>query len=312
MEYKDSVIVSDQPVISAVPRSGLLWGFLGVLSFSFTVPFTRVAVETLDPLFVGAGRAVVAAALAASALIATRQHLPRDGQWFRLAIVAGGVVAGFPLLTSFAMTSTAASHGAVVIALLPATTAVMAVLRGRERPVKSFWLLTVLGALVAVTFAAIQAGGFGSLTSTDLLLFGAVIAAAVGYAEGGLMAREIGAWQTISWALVLASPVMLALTIYSMNQHPLNGGPAQWASFAYLGIVSMYLGFFAWYLGLGIGPMAQVSQIQLTQPVMSLLWAVLLLGEHLTLATLLGGIGVFVFAGLAVRVKQRSPIRLGR
>lgn len=89
MEYKDSVIVSDQPVISAVPRSGLLWGFLGVLSFSFTVPFTRVAVETLDPLFVGAGRAVVAAALAASALIATRQHLPRDGQWFRLAIVAG-------------------------------------------------------------------------------------------------------------------------------------------------------------------------------------------------------------------------------
>lgn len=303
MEYKDSVIVSDQPVISAVPRSGLLWGFLGVLSFSFTVPFTRVAVETLDPLFVGAGRAVVAAALAASALIATRQHLPRDGQWFRLAIVAGGVVAGFPLLTSFAMTSTAASHGAVVIALLPATTAVMAVLRGRERPVKSFWLLTVLGALVAVTFAAIQAGGFGSLTSTDLLLFGAVIAAAVGYAEGGLMAREIGAWQTISWALVLASPVMLALTIYSMNQHPLNGGPAQWASFAYLGIVSMYLGFFAWYRGLGIGPMAQVSQIQLTQPVMSLLWAVLLLGEHLTLATLLGGIGVIVFAGLAVRVK---------
>lgn len=299
-------------MISAVPRSGLLWGFLGVLSFSFTVPFTRVAVETLDPLFVGAGRAVVAAALAASALIATRQHLPRDGQWFRLAIVAGGVVAGFPLLTSFAMTSTAASHGAVVIALLPATTAVMAVLRGRERPVKSFWLLTVLGALVAVTFAAIQAGGFGSLTSTDLLLFGAVIAAAVGYTEGGLMAREIGAWQTISWALVLASPVMLALTIYSMNQHPLNGGPAQWASFAYLGIVSMYLGFFAWYLGLGIGPMAQVSQIQLTQPVMSLLWAVLLLGEHLTLATLLGGIGVFVFAGLAVRVKQRSPIRLGR
>lgn len=312
MEYKDSVIVSDQPVISAVPRSGLLWGFLGVLSFSFTVPFTRVAVETLDPLFVGAGRAVVSAALAASALIATRQHLPRDGQWFRLAIVAGGVVAGFPLLTSFAMTSTAASHGAVVIALLPATTAVMAVLRGRERPVKSFWLLTVLGALVAVTFAAIQAGGFGSLTSTDLLLFGAVIAAAVGYAEGGLMAREIGAWQTISWALVLASPVMLALTIYSMNQHPLNGGPAQWASFAYLGIVSMYLGFFAWYRGLGIGPMAQVSQIQLTQPVMSLLWAVLLLGEHLTLATLLGGIGVSVFAGLAVRVKQRSPIRLGR
>ena len=49
-------------------------------------------------------------------------------------LVAGGIVVGFPLLTSFALSAVPASHGAVVIALLPAATATMAVLRGRERP----------------------------------------------------------------------------------------------------------------------------------------------------------------------------------
>ena len=95
-------------------RTGLLWGLLGVLAFSFTVPFTRIALGGFPPLFIGAGRAVVAAALAAAALALTRQALPDPRQWARLAIVAGGVVAGFPLLTSFALTTASATHGAVM------------------------------------------------------------------------------------------------------------------------------------------------------------------------------------------------------
>ena len=115
-------------------RAGLLWGLVGVLAFSFTVPLTRVAVADLSPLFIGSGRAVIAAVLAALALAITRQRLPRGRQWLRLAVIAGGVVLGFPLLTSYALTAVPASHGAVVIALLPAATAVMAVIRGHERP----------------------------------------------------------------------------------------------------------------------------------------------------------------------------------
>lgn len=292
-----------------MPAAGLAWGLLGVLAFSFSLPFTRVAVAGLDPLFIGAGRAVVAAGLAATALAVTRQRAPRGIQWWRLAVVGGGVVTGFPLLTSYALTTAPASHGAVLIALLPAATAVVAVLRAGERPPTAFWLATGGGALVAVGFAAVGSGGLDGLHLADLLLFGAVLAAAAGYAEGGLLARELGAWQTISWALVLAAPVTGALTLVSVAGSPPEGTPGQWAAFGYLAAVSTYLGFFAWYRGLAIGPMARVSQMQLVQPVLSLVWAGLLLGEQLTAATLVGGLAVILCAGLAVRVRTRpAPV----
>jgi drug/metabolite transporter (DMT)-like permease len=305
-DHSSATALIGQP-LSPRPPTGLWWGLLGVAAFSFTVPFTRLAVAGLSPLFIGSGRAVLAAVLAACALAWTRQRLPRGAQWVRVAVVAGGVVIGFPLLTSFALTSVPASHGAVVIALLPAATATMAVLRGNERPPATFWAITGIGAVAAIAFAAVQSGGIGQLNLADLLLFGAVVAAAIGYAEGGLLARELGAWQTVSWALVLASPLMLSLAAYSMAAQPPSGTPVQWAAFAYLGVVSMFLGFFAWYHGLAIGPMAQVSQIQLVQPVLSICWAGLILGEHLTWTTIAGGAAVVLCAGLAVRSRTRPP-----
>ncbi|WP_280498660.1 DMT family transporter, partial [Nocardia cyriacigeorgica] len=154
--------------------------------------------------------------------------------------------------------------------------------------------------------AALQGGGLGVPHWSDLLLFGAVAAAAIGYAEGGLLARELGAWQTVSWALVLAAPLMILLTALSIAHDPPSGTVTEWSAFAYLAVVSMYLGFFAWYRGLAIGPMSQVSQIQLVQPVLTIGWAALLLGEQLTLPTVLGGLAVIGCAALAVRT------RLGR
>lgn len=294
-------------------RAGLGFGLLGVLAFSFTIPFTRAAVESggMSPLFVGSGRAVVAALLAATALALTGQRLPRGGQWGRLAVVAGGVVLGFPVLTAYALTTAPAGHGAVVIAVLPAATAVAAVLRGHERPAVPFWAAAALGAVAAVAFAAAGGGGAGGLHPADLLLFGAVVAAAVGYAEGGLLARELGAWQTVSWALVLAAPVMTVLTALAVAQRPPSGTPAEWAAFGYLSVVSMYLGFFAWYRGLAIGPMAHVSQVQLVQPVMGVCWAGLLLGEPVTWSMVLGGAAVIACAATAVRTRQKRPERTG-
>ncbi|QCO98943.1 DMT family transporter [Arthrobacter sp. 24S4-2] len=305
MRDNSSATTLIRPVVLSRERSGLWWGLLGVAAFSFTVPFTKVAVAGLSPLFIGSGRAVVAAVLAAFALTLTRQRFPSGVQWARLAVVAGGVVIGFPLLSSFALTTTPASHGAVVIALLPAATAMAAVLRARERPPVAFWLITGVGALAAIAFASMQSGGSGQLHSADLLLLGAVVAAAIGYAEGGLLARELGAWQTVSWALVLASPLMVVLTVLSATQQPPAATPVQWAAFAYLGVVSMFLGFFAWYRGLAVGPMSKVSQIQLIQPVLSICWAGLLLGEALTWMTILGGLAVILCAGAAVRVRLR-------
>lgn len=321
-----STLISDRPAArrGAGPVAGLAWGALGVLAFSFTVPFTRVAITELSPAFVGAGRAVVAAFLAAIALAATRQRLPTGRQWVRIAVVAGGVVIGFPMLTSYALTATPASHGAMVVGLLPAATAIAAVLRGRERPAAWFWVFSGAGAIAVVAFTGLHnasiGAGIGGFTPADLLLFGAVVSAAIGYAEGGLLARELGSWQVVSWALVVAAPVMIAVTVVSAVQDPPQAGPVPWLAFGYLAVVSMFLGFFAWYRGLAIGPIARVSQVQLVQPVLTMVWAALLLGESLGAATLLGGVVIVLCSALAVRSRVgrrgdgagRRGVRRGR
>lgn len=288
-----------------------MWGLVGVVAFSLTVIATRAAVQDLPPLLVGAGRAVVAAVVAAAALVLTRQPRPHGSQWARLAVVGAGVVLGFPLLTTYALRTAPASHGAVVIALLPAATAVAVVLRTRERPPAAFWVAAGLGATAAVAFASVRAGGLAGPDAADALLLGAVLAAAVGYAEGGLLARELGAWQTISWALLAVTPVTTALTAVALvgdpPDDPAGGGVGAdaWASLAYLSLVSAYLGFVAWYRGLALGPMARVSQVQLVQPVLSLGWAALLLHEPLTWASTAGAVAVVGCAAVAVRARTQ-------
>jgi drug/metabolite transporter (DMT)-like permease len=262
-------------------------------------------------MFTGTARAVVAGVLALVALTLTGQirHRPSSLQWRRLVFVAGGVVVGFPVCTSLALEDLPASHGAVTVALLPAATAAATVLRTGEQPGPRFWTAAVGGALVAVAAGVIHEGGLGEVGTADLLLLLAVVAGAVGYAEGGLLSREIGSWQTICWALVLALPLMTVLSVlsaFSAFSAPIDWstvtGPA-WASFAYLGTVSMFLGFFAWYRGLAFGPMVEVSQVQLVQPVLSIAWSAVLLGESLTVSTVAAGVAVIACAATAVRAR---------
>lgn len=305
MDYQSSAThAAPSPLLT---RAGLLWGLLGVTAFSFTVPLTKIAVQdgAMPTLLVGSGRSVVAGLLAILALSLIRQPLPSLRQCLRLGAVAGGVIFGFPLLSSFALTTAPAAHSAVVLALLPAATAVAAVLRTRERPAPAFWVAAGLGAIAAMGFATVHGGGFGGLQAADLLLFAAVVTGAIGYAEGGLLSREIGSWQTISWALVLSLPASAVISGLAVAAQPPQASAVHWAALAYLSVISMFLGFFAWYRGLAIGPMAQVSQVQLIQPVLTICWAALLLGEPLTWSTVLGGLTVIACALLAVRTRSR-------
>jgi drug/metabolite transporter (DMT)-like permease len=304
MYRDDSAIAIESPPLSRKAHpAGLAWGAVGVLAFSLTVPLTRVAVHDLGATFVGAGRAVVAGVLAGVLLLATRQRVPRRGEVIRLGVVALGVVVGFPLCTSAALTEVPASHAAVVIGLLPAATAAMSVLRTHERVPARFWAWALAGTAAVIGFIAYSNGGLGTFRTADAWLVAAVLLAAVGYAEGGLLARTLGSWQTICWALLLALPLMTVLAVRASSGGLAAAGPAAWACFAYLALVSMFLGFFAWYRGLAIGPMAQVSQVQLLQPVLSLVWAALLLGEPLDTSVAIPALAVIACAAAAVRTR---------
>lgn len=286
----------------AGPGAGVLLGFLGVLAFSFTLPATRVAVEDLDPWLVAFGRAVVAAALAGAYLAATRAPLPTRAQWRRLVLVAAGVVIGFPLFTSLALVTSESQHGAVFNTLLPAATALAAVVFAGERPGALFWGAAGTGLAIVLGFTLAQSGG--AVTTADACFLVAVALCAVGYAHGGVLSRELGGARTISWALLLSLPLTVPVTAVAAGATTLDAGADQWLGFAYVSVISMFLGFFAWYAGLARGGVAKVGQVQLLQPLLTFVWAGLILGEHVAPGTVLAGLGVLA----SVVVTQRARV----
>jgi drug/metabolite transporter (DMT)-like permease len=272
-----------------------------------SLPATRVAVQQLDPWFVAFGRAVGAAALAGIYLRATRAPRPAREQWRRLPVVALGVVVGFPLFTSLALTAETAAHGAVVITVLPAMTAIFAVVRAGERPPPLFWVAGSAGLLAVLTFLVTTGTVHGRLTGDDLYLLAAVVLCGLGYAEGGALARELGGARTICWGLLLALPATVPITLIAAWSRPPQASPAAWAAFGYLTVVSMFLGFFAWYAGLARGGIATVGQLQLAQPILTLIWSALLLGETVTPATIAVAVVVLACVVLIQRARARSP-----
>lgn len=281
---------------------GLLWGLVGVAAFSLTLPATRAAVASLDPFFVALGRALVAGLLAAGVLAITRSRVPTRAEWRLLIPSALGVVFGFPLFTTWAMTSVPATHGAVVLAILPLATGAAAAIVARERPSVGFWAVGVAGSALVVAFALREGGG--GLHAADLALLAAVASAAFGYALGARAAATLGGWQSISWSLVLCLPVLLPLVPFLAPREPAVVGAGAWMGFAYVAIVSQYVGFFAWYHGLAAGGIAKVGQLQLLQPFMTLVASALLLGEALTLEALAFALGVVVL----VAIGRRMPV----
>jgi drug/metabolite transporter (DMT)-like permease len=272
---------------------GMLLGLAGVAIFSLTLPFTRMAVAAFEPSFVALGRALVAAVLAGAWLAWRRAPLPPRSALPQLAIVSFGCVIGFPWLTSIAMRTLPAAHGAVLVGILPLATAMFSALRGFEKPSLGFWLTALLGSSLVIGYALRQSGG--SLHAADLAIFAAVLLAAWGYAEGGRLSRTLGGQQVISWALLLSVPLVLPVVLWHSWGHwdaLLHAGARAWTGFAYVSVFSMFIGFFFWYRGMALGGVARVGQVQLLQPFLSMLGAALVLGESIDSSNILFALAV--------------------
>ena len=251
-------------------------GLLGVMIFSGSLPATRVAVADFSPMFLTSLRAVIAAVLGVAFLLTLQQVKPARGDVFPLAIVALGVVVGFPLLTALALQHITAAHSIVFIGL-PLATAIFGVLRGGERPQPAFWLFSILGAATVAGFALSRSDG-GSVVG-DLLMVAAIVLCGLGYAEGATLSRRLGGWQVISWALLLSLPMMAVIALLTLPASWGGVGAPAWISLAYVSIFSMLVGFLFWYRGLALGGIAGVGQLQLLQPFFGLTLAAMLLHE---------------------------------
>ncbi len=271
-------VTTESPIRAAPSQAGgWVFGFIGMLIFSGSLPATRVAVADFDPIFVTVGRAVVAGVAGLAVLLLFRQKRPGRSDLVPLAITALGVVIGFPLFSGLALRHITAAHSTVYIGLLPLATASFAVLRGNERPRPMFWVFSGVGSLLVAGFALSQSLE-GSVTG-DLLMLAAIVTCGIGYAEGAALSRKLGGWQVISWALVLSFPVTIALSLVtwpsSWSAVTLGG----WISFAYVSFFSMLIGFVFWYRGLAQGGIAAVGQLQLLQPFFALILAAVVLHE---------------------------------
>ena len=177
----------------------------------------------------------------------------------------------------------------------------------RQRPSAGFWACAALGTALVVAFAVLRSGGSGlAIQPADALLLAAMGCAAIGYGYGARLSQHMRAEHVICWALVLALPLTLPWAWVARPQSALQD--SAWWGFGYVAVFSMWLGFFAWYRGLALGGTVRVSQVQLLQPFLGMLFAVPLLGERLDALTLSFAVAVIatVFIGKKMPVRAAS------
>ncbi|RXF74380.1 DMT family transporter [Hansschlegelia zhihuaiae] len=287
-------------------RLGLLLGVIGVVIFGATLPATRVAVPELGFAFVTAGRAAGAGLIALAVLAALRRPVPDAPTLGLLALVSLGVVWGFPLFSSYAMTRASSAHGGVILAILPLATALAGAAINGERPSGRFWGFAALGAALVLGFALGKGDeGEAGLGLGELALIAAVVSAAVGYAISAKVARGMAGWEVISWAVVISLPASVPVAFRTAPADFSAVSADAWTAFLYVTVMSQYVGFFAWNAGLKLGGVARVSQVQLLQTFVTLAIAALVLSEPVDAGTVLFAVGVVAVVALG----RRAPIR---
>ncbi len=289
---------------SSRERLGLLLGFVGMAVFGGTLPATRIAVSAIDPIALTALRTAIAGLCSLALLVALRRPLPPRRLWPQLVVAMLCVSMLFPLLMALAMQTVDASHGGVVLGILPIATALVAVLITHERPNPLFWIASVVGAALVIAFALRQGGG--ALSAGDLLLFAAVALSAIGYAYSGRLTAEMPGWEVISWVLVIALPISLPAALLTMPPDLTHIALKPWLALFYVAVFSQWIGFFAWNAGMAMGGIARVSQIQLLQPFVTFALAAFFNGETITPQIVLFALAVVATVAISTRTRRRD------
>ena len=289
---------------SSRERLGLLLGFVGMAIFGGTLPGTRLAVSAIDPVALTALRAVIAGLCSLALLIVLRRPLPPRALWPQLVIAMVCVVILFPLFMALATQTVDASHGGVVLGILPIATALVAVMITHERPRPLFWIASFAGAALVIAFALRQGGG--ALSAGDLLLFAAVAVSAIGYAFSGRLTAKMPGWEVISWVLVIALPVSIPAAWLTMPADIAQIPAKPMLALLYVALFSQWIGFFAWNAGMAMGGIARVSQVQLLQPFVTFALAAFFNDETITPQIVLFAAAVVATVAISTRTRGRK------
>jgi drug/metabolite transporter (DMT)-like permease len=291
---------------SSRERLGLALGFAGVFLFAGTLPATRLAVASVDPLFLTAARATIAGCAGLILLLVLRRPLPSPAIRRDLVIAAVCTVIGFPVLMALAMVTVPAAHGGVVLGIIPLATTAAAAVVAAERPSAGFWLVSLAGAAIVVVFVLSQSGA-QTIAPGDLFLLGTVAAGAFGYALSGRLSMSMPGWEVISWQVTAVLP-LAAIATFAVWPSSLSTVPwPAWAGLAYASFVSQFFAFFVFNAAMAMAGVARVSQLMLLQPFVIVALAALVNDEPIRLTTLAYAAAVVA----AVVIGQRMKVRRG-
>ncbi len=296
--------------MSSRQRQGLLLALVAVVAFSFSLPWTVWALESFAPVFTATGRAAIAGVIALVILVARRVPRPTRAQLRPLLYTMAGAVFGWPILIALALERTTSAHAAVIAAVMPLVTAIIAVLRTHEHVARQFWVAAACGTGALIVFALLRGGAEGGDFLADILIAGAVIASSWCYVEGATLTKQMPGWQVISWVVVLALPVTIPASLIIAATGGVAFPPTATAviGLVLLGVVSMYFAFFAWYQGLSMAGVARGAQTQQLQAPLTLLWSALLLGEVITWPVIVATLAVVGSVAWAVRVRTPTVV----
>jgi drug/metabolite transporter (DMT)-like permease len=270
----------------------------------------KVAVAAIDPATAGLLRSGIAGVIAAILAFALRLPWPRERrrQWL-LAFSGLANFAAWPLLLSVGLAFTTANHAALIIAMIPLFTGLIASALDRTWPPAAWWIGMSIAAVGTVVLIAVRGGGVESgSVSGDLIILAGVIACAGGYVAAGKLSPVLGTWATTFWGLGTASVVLVpAVALLWHRTDWAAVSSLDWLAIAYLALISSLIGYIGWFWALGRGGITRISAWQLAQPVLSLLFAVLLLGEVITWQALVAGAAIIAGTALT-QLRRRAPV----
>jgi len=299
-----SEVLSEKPRAS---EAALVWcaAAAALLIWGATPMATRIAVLEIEPSAVGILRTVLAAVLALPLAVALRLARPKAArEWAQLSVSALGGFVLFPVLFGLGVRQTSASHAALVLAVSPLFTGLIAAAVERRPPNRTWWLgagLAFTGEVALVAFRS-PVSEAGASLGGDLLVLLACMAAAAGYVAGARLSRTITTWATTFWGIGLGGLILLPLAALRLGPQAWSGaGTLGWSAVIYLALGSTIAGYICWYWALQRGGIARIGATQFAQPVIALGFAVTVLREPLTMPLVLAGLLIVAAVALAQR-----------
>lgn len=255
-----------------------------MLMLSFTLIALKLGLESFSPIVMSFGRVIPAAIVAIIALkISGAKLLPPREDLGRVLGLTIGVVMAFPAITAFSLEHINPGEAGVIGALGSIITAALSVLYGHKHPGRMFWIASGAGTLAAIGFALTRSAA--NPASGDLLWYGLMFVAVLlwswGQVTGGTLTGKHHSIHILAWAILIGTPVNALITGVDLVVHPMTEWPTieSWFGFLYVALISMFMVFFVWYAAMDRIGMVKTSQLQLVQPIVTLVVSILLFGE---------------------------------